>query len=65
MDGSETVTVRARNDPARYTTQNQDGTWTLRLDDYVFRRVMPTGDIGVGDTVTFRLTPQRQARPVR
>ncbi|BAQ45978.1 hypothetical protein Maq22A_c13915 [Methylobacterium aquaticum] len=65
VDGSETVTVPARNDPARYTTQNQDGTWTLRLDDYVFRRVMPTGDIGVGDTVTFRLTPQRQARPVR
>ncbi|WP_375462953.1 hypothetical protein [uncultured Methylobacterium sp.] len=57
----ETITVRLGGDPARHTTQNEDGTYKLNLGDLVFPKVMPSGEIGFGtgdvDTVTFRIAP--------
>lgn len=55
----ETVTVRFGGYPNRFMTQNEDGTYRLNLGDLVFPKVMPSGDIGMGDidTLTFRIAP--------
>lgn len=67
--GGGAVTVRPPGRVDEILTPNGDGTHTLRVGNYTFPRVVPTGDVGIGPddmgTVTFRIAPERQERPVR